>query len=188
MSKISEQIGLRLRAARRAASFKSARTFATQHKIPESTYSQHETGKRSLNPDMLLRYSELLDIDPGWLLTGEGVPYSCDGYGQEQQECIKQKILNLKNYVNVSTDAVSVTNNDPAVVDVQLFSEILRETAKVIAIDNIHLTSTELLEFCSEVYNSVVSISIDQQNRRSVINISIASLRRGLRSKGKNLL
>jgi transcriptional regulator with XRE-family HTH domain len=68
--KLSEQIGLRLKAARRAANYKSARAFAARHGISISTYSQHEMGLRSLKPKLLLRYSELLGVSPHWLLTG----------------------------------------------------------------------------------------------------------------------
>ena len=58
MSK-STEIGLRLKAARKAAAYRTACAFANAHDIPVSTYSQHENGKRVLNADMLLQYSEL---------------------------------------------------------------------------------------------------------------------------------
>lgn len=64
-------IGRRLQIARKALGFKSARSFARHHHIPESTYSQHETGKRSLNPSILLTYANHLNITPGWIISGE---------------------------------------------------------------------------------------------------------------------
>lgn len=70
MNELDIQIGKRLRAARLACGYKSARSFAIKHKIPESTYSQHETGKRSLNPEMLCFYSEKFHVHPGWLIHG----------------------------------------------------------------------------------------------------------------------
>lgn len=63
-------IGRRLQAARKALGFKSARSFARHHKIPESTYSQHETGKRSLSPSTLLTYCAHLNITPDWVIAG----------------------------------------------------------------------------------------------------------------------
>ncbi len=71
MAELDLLIGKRLQTARRALGFKSARSFARKHGIPESTYSQHETGKRSLNPTILVSYCERLKITPGWLITGE---------------------------------------------------------------------------------------------------------------------
>jgi transcriptional regulator with XRE-family HTH domain len=70
-NKLSEQIGIRLRAARRAAKYRSAREFALKQGISQSTYSQHETGKRSLTPELLCRYAKLLGVSPNWLLTGD---------------------------------------------------------------------------------------------------------------------
>lgn len=70
MSELDVLIGKRLQQARKALGFRSARSFARQHDIPESTYSQHETGKRSLNPTTLINYSERLKVSPGWLING----------------------------------------------------------------------------------------------------------------------
>ncbi len=68
---LDEAIGKRLQKARKSKGFSSARSFARQYKIPESTYSQHENGKRSLNPKTLLFYAECFEVDPTWLLTGK---------------------------------------------------------------------------------------------------------------------
>ena len=71
MTELDLLIGKRLQTARRALGFKSARSFARKHGIPESTYSQHETGKRSLNPTTLVAYCDRLKIEPGWLISGD---------------------------------------------------------------------------------------------------------------------
>ena len=71
MTELDVMIGKRLQTARKALGFKSARSFARQHGIPESTYSQHETGKRSLNPTTMVAYCDRLKIKPGWLVTGD---------------------------------------------------------------------------------------------------------------------
>ena len=70
VTELDAQIGRRLQIARKALGFKSARSFARHHNIPESTYSQHETGKRSLNPSILLTYCAHLNITPGWIISG----------------------------------------------------------------------------------------------------------------------
>lgn len=71
ITELDIQIGRRLQVARKILGFKSARSFARHHNIPESTYSQHETGKRSLNPNTLLTYATHLNISPGWIISGE---------------------------------------------------------------------------------------------------------------------
>lgn len=72
MHELDQQIGKRLQQARKAAGFRSARAFARHHNIAESTYSQHETGKRSLSPRMVLHYCDCFKINPGWLVSGQG--------------------------------------------------------------------------------------------------------------------
>ena len=71
VTELDALIGRRLQIARKALGFKSARSFARHHDIPESTYSQHETGKRSLNPSILVTYSAHLNVTPGWIISGE---------------------------------------------------------------------------------------------------------------------
>ena len=70
VTEIDILIGRRLQIARKALGFKSARSFARHHNIPESTYSQHETGKRSLNPSILTTYCAHLSVTPGWVISG----------------------------------------------------------------------------------------------------------------------
>lgn len=67
--------GKRLKSARIAAGFKTAREFCLAHKIPASTYSLHENGRRLLKPAVATRYAEILGINVVWLLTGTGSPY-----------------------------------------------------------------------------------------------------------------
>ena len=62
----------RLRHARAAAGFRTAKEFAERHGIPQSTYALHETGARGLKPEIAERYGALLRVSAGWLLTGEG--------------------------------------------------------------------------------------------------------------------
>ena len=73
ISELDQLIGQRLQTARKIRGFLSARAFARHHNIPATTYAQHEAGKRSLNPNILVTYCNHLNVDPGWLLTGEFV-------------------------------------------------------------------------------------------------------------------
>jgi hypothetical protein len=62
----------RLRLARLARGFASAKQFADRHGIPQPTYAMHETGRRGLSRDRAVDYAGLLDVDPEWLLFGTG--------------------------------------------------------------------------------------------------------------------
>ncbi len=181
MSKLSEQIGLRLRAARRAANFRSARTFAFQNEIPESTYSQHETGKRALSPEMLLNYSQLLNVDPGWLLTGDGSPYLMQGQDQEREQLISQEMQNLRNFLDGSMYKIPPIKGRIALIDMELFLDVLRAIAVSFSNDKISVSYEDLIDFCIDIYNNVVTTSVNEKNRKSMINLSISSLKRGMR-------
>lgn len=67
----------RLRAARLAAGFRTAREFSDRHNIPQATYSLHETGGRGLRKAVAEGYARLLterlpEVTADWLLYGRG--------------------------------------------------------------------------------------------------------------------
>lgn len=62
----------RLKEARVARGFRTAKQFSDTHGIPQPTYSTHESGSRKLTRDAALRYASLLNISVEWLLTGNG--------------------------------------------------------------------------------------------------------------------
>lgn len=64
----------RLKAARLARGYKTAKSFALAHGLKVSTYSLHEAGTRAMSFDVLEMYCELLNIPPGWLLNTQAIP------------------------------------------------------------------------------------------------------------------
>jgi transcriptional regulator with XRE-family HTH domain len=68
-------IGERLKRARKAAGFKTAREFAVSNAMAESTYSQYETGKRAFNAHVLARLCIALQVNADWLLFGPAWPF-----------------------------------------------------------------------------------------------------------------
>ncbi len=69
------RLGARIRAARKAAGFKTAKAFLKKHKVPASTYSQHESGARTPDEEGLRFYTKVFDVDFDWLKTGKGQPF-----------------------------------------------------------------------------------------------------------------
>ncbi|MCG5241893.1 XRE family transcriptional regulator [Azospirillum doebereinerae] len=69
---MKRDIAQRLRLARTAAGYRTAKEFASSHGVPQPTYALHESGERGLRPDVAERYATLLGVSPAWLLTGEG--------------------------------------------------------------------------------------------------------------------
>jgi len=96
MNQLDQQIGRRLRNARRACGYRSARAFATKYQVPESTYSQHETGKRSLSPELMIFYAKCLGLNPGWLLTGPDEALQQQSYQLKNQALAKVEPLPMQ--------------------------------------------------------------------------------------------
>jgi transcriptional regulator with XRE-family HTH domain len=67
MKKVKPFRGERMKQARVAAGFSSARAFARHHHLNEITYSQHEQGRRNASVDDLEQYAKLLKVSPAWL-------------------------------------------------------------------------------------------------------------------------
>jgi SOS-response transcriptional repressor LexA len=62
----------RLRQARAAAGFQSARQAALAFGWPEATYAQHENGTRGVRADTAQKYAAAFEVSPGWIMHGEG--------------------------------------------------------------------------------------------------------------------
>lgn len=63
----------RLRAAREAAGYRSARLAAAAMGIGYSTYLGHENGQNGFTADQAQRYGAAFRVDPAWLLFGDEV-------------------------------------------------------------------------------------------------------------------
>jgi transcriptional regulator with XRE-family HTH domain len=62
---------IRLKQARMSGGFKSSSEFARYAGVEEGTYRHHENGTRGLTAHALRKYARILNINAGWLLTGE---------------------------------------------------------------------------------------------------------------------
>ena len=49
--------------------------------------------------------------------------------------------------------------------------------------DKIRVGYEELLEFCIEVYNDVVTTTLREKSRKSLISLSVSSLKNGISKK-----
>lgn len=63
----------RLKIARTSAGYKTAKSFYETHGIPKNTYIPHENGRAGLTVKAAKKYADLLNVSPGWLLTGESL-------------------------------------------------------------------------------------------------------------------
>lgn len=95
------RLGARLRAARKAAGFKTSKSLVRKHKIPASTYSQHESGSRTPDDDTLKFYSKIFSVNLDWLKDGKGLPYSASSLSAKN--IIKEELLDLSSLKKSTT-------------------------------------------------------------------------------------
>lgn len=76
MYSLKEAICERLKQARLALGFSTAKAFALSHGLKISTYSLHEAGTREMSFETIEQYSRHLKINLSWLLTGMGPLHS----------------------------------------------------------------------------------------------------------------
>ena len=184
MVDLTKSIGMRLKAARKAAGYRSATAFAGKRDIPMSTYSQHECGKRSINVESLVYYAEQLGIQAGWLLSGQGEPFQSTIQDvAKKNECVHKTLGNQSGPINVQDSKESQLGPivEPiATVDMHLFKEILVRLLVLHSEEHVEISDKELIEFAIEVYNGIINTSASLVDKIAMIDLSIASLKRGV--------
>ncbi|MBY0544789.1 MAG: helix-turn-helix domain-containing protein [Gammaproteobacteria bacterium] len=96
----NNDIGNRLKAARKAAGYKTAFAFCEKFQIPRSTYSQYETGKRIPKTKIIAVYAEKLGVNPRWLKLGEGEPLTGTSYKKSPLEESMQQVSMVEEIIN----------------------------------------------------------------------------------------
>lgn len=166
-NKLTEQIASRLRDARIDSGFKSAKDFANSHDIPASTYSQHETGKRSINAELILNYSKLLQINPYWLLTGKGSTKLESTIGECESYYDLERTIDLDNY------------EEKLIQNTELLKIILISADPLFYDKSIKFSYVELIDYCFDIYNIVCPLSISMEEKKKIVDLSISSVKLG---------
>ena len=160
----------RLRVARRAAGFNSAKKFARTHNIPYTTYIQHETGKRSIKNHYAIQYAEILQINLHWLLTGKG-----EAFNKTDQNHEKKIILNqaLEKLAGRATQLPAVLDQ-LAMIHMNLFTDILHTMNKYLPQDTC-LSYEKLIDLCMEIYTKIINL-VDATERQIIIQNTVKTL------------
>lgn len=159
MSDLDQEIGKRLRKARKLRGYKSARAFAIEQKIPESTYSQHETGKRSLSPEIVLHYCDCLQVDPGWLLSGREAEMSFLGDVASVAE-VSLNTSHRQATHHQNKDAPTMVTDNLIAVDKDIFKGVLRKAIqKYVSLELSESEIDKLIAYCLQTYNGIVNVS-----------------------------
>jgi hypothetical protein len=167
---LTEDIARRVRAARKAVGFKSAKDFASKHSIPLSTYSQHETGKRSINAELIINYSTYFNINPCWLLTGSGEPF----YGDDHKE--KKAIIARETY-SITNTKVNDDQKKYNQIDLALLKKIFLAAEYLFTDNTLKASYAELVDHCFEIYNTVATLSADTEEKEKIIHLTLSTIK-----------
>lgn len=180
MHSINTNISKRLKIARIANSYKTAKDFAAAHNIPNTTYSQHESGKRALSIENLFNYAALLNIEPAWLMIGQGYP--CN---QKKTDLLELKIFELqdemasKGEIDLSATPFIEWDKKLSFVNIELLKKILNELLPLLkTIPDKH--TKDAVDFCFDLYNKLISIQADGEEKEKLVRICIDSFFKGI--------
>ncbi len=140
---MSENIrfGARLRAARKAAGFLTAREFIDKYDIPKSTYSQHETGSRNPEDECVKHYAKLLNVRYAWLKDGDGLPFA--RMSETKKTTMQEELLDISPVKQQITDVTLLT---------KIFDELLQQHE----MQNTKLNTKKLVAKAVKAYNEAM--------------------------------
>ena len=175
-----KNISKRLKIARIASGYNTAREFTEKYSIPASTYSQHENGKRALSIENIINYAEVIKVDPSWLITGEGNP--CGSYSDKQLEKIileEQDRLESTGELDAMAIPLIDVENRYSSVNIHVFKKILEELLPLLK--NTPDSKTEdAINFCFDLYNIIVATNVNGNERVKIVRICLESFFKGL--------
>ncbi len=123
MKQRDRALGARIKAAMKAAGYKTAREFCEKLNIPYLTFAQHTQGRRNPTDAFLKKYSKTFGVTVTWLKTGEGNPLLHTG--SEKKEKRNKIKTALQNEINKSQFQIE------HMINVELLSTILVAVAKL---------------------------------------------------------
>ena len=154
----------RLKAARKAAGFKTAKAFVEKHKIPPSTYSQYENGRRIPDEKTLEKYSKLFNVNFDWLKTGNGAPFPSQKNFTKQSEVLANELFNIHE-ANISL------NKD-------LLHEILKRVLNLVKESKKELPADTIANIVSDIYTDIMMLEKSPETQLKMVETSISVLKR----------
>lgn len=166
----SIKLGARLRAARKAAGFKTSKEFIKKYKVPASTYSQHESGARSPDENIIKFYSKALTVNFEWLKSGIGQPYS--KYTATKKNAMDEELLDISD-----KSPANKASNQPT-INQKLLTVILGDLIEFSQSMEGKCTATFIAKQTISIYSEVMKKHIDTDDQLQYAKKSLATLRK----------
>jgi len=158
-----KKIAERLRSARIKSGYPSAKLFAKANNLPYVTYSQYETGKRRISSESILRFANLLNISPSWLLTGH----------TDSSSTINQENLYSSQQLNHTS------------INADFLADVFEAVNQMICVSDSKLSDRDKIILTAELYsalNNNADIITKKNNLKALIN-AIKKIKSGIVDK-----
>jgi transcriptional regulator with XRE-family HTH domain len=144
-----DTIAARIRAARQAAGFKTARSALLKLDIPPSTYSQYETGSRVPDETILMQLAKKFKVRLEWLKTGVGNPFPKDN--PKLQQIIDESL----------EDNTLIKTAGKPVIDAKVFVKIAEKLIQLNKTTMHKKPFVKIIHDTIEIYNELVTIQVN---------------------------
>lgn len=156
-----QELAQRLKAARKNAGFRTAKSFIETGEFPHSTYVQYETGRRMPNDEVLNRFCKLFKVNFDWLKFGHGQPLK----NAKTSAIIEGELLDLH--------AESLR---PHELDEQLFMDIVEQVLEFA--EKAKLTKKKIALAAVSIYSDIVRTEPDRSVHKKMIKPLLAAFQR----------
>jgi len=168
--KKNHALGARIKAAMKAARFKTAKEFCKKYHIPYLTFAQHTQGRRHPTQDFLTLYSKAFGVTIQWLETGEGNPLL-----NAKQSAKTAKVLKL------SAEEINKRLQIDQLLHSALDTELLTEIIKQLLVENnrIKVKKAEMTAKATAfIYNDIATLQESQETKIKMIQIAVKTFLR----------
>ncbi|KTD04518.1 Helix-turn-helix domain protein [Legionella geestiana] len=180
MGELVLEVAERLKIARLANLFKTAKEFAIHHSIPVTTYAQHESGKRALGIESLFSYAEMLGVDPAWLLTGRSPAVTdLDKDLLEGRIFERQERALYSGNTHVGNMFFIDENKKFSTINITLLRNILAQICLLYTQVPGH-NVMNLIDFSFDLYNKIIGINGNESEKNMLISLSVSSFLKGV--------
>lgn len=159
--KRNQALGARIKAAMKAAGFKTAKEFCEKYDIPYLTFAQHTQGRRHPTSDFLKLYSEAFGVTAHWIETGEGSPLSNQKKAKQVLK-LSQKEIDKRLQIN-------------QLLHTALDTELLTEIIKQLLVENniMKAKDAELIaKGTAFIYNDITTLKEEQETKFKMAKIA----------------
>lgn len=155
------QLPTRIKAARKNAGYKTAKSFLEAHDYPHATYMQYETGRRNPNDTVLKKLAKQFKINFDWLKYGHGSPLK----NGKASSVIDGELLDLQ------TEAVR-----PHMINEALLTKITEKLFLLAQQDK--LSAKRISQGIASIYADIVACEPDPEMQLKMVTPSIATYKR----------